>query len=86
MNTMNRSVAAVAATIALVIGGFGAHQAVRVQSAMASSTVIGEGNVTSIPAGFRQWTFLGAHLTPNVLNGAAAGFPEFHRVYIRPDV
>ena len=84
MNSMNRSVAAVAATIALAIGGFGAHQVARAQSAMAGSAVIGDGNVTSIPEGFRHWTFLGAPLTPNGLNGGAAGFPEFHHVYIHP--
>ena len=43
-----------------------------------------QGNVTSIPEGFREWVFLGAPLTPNGLNGGEAGFPEFHHVYIEP--
>ncbi len=36
------------------------------------------------PEGFRTWVFLGAPLTPNALNGGAAGFPEFHNVYLEP--
>lgn len=34
MNSMNRSIAAVLATIALAIGGFGAQQVARAQPAM----------------------------------------------------
>lgn len=45
---------------------------------------IAEDNTTSIPEGFREWVFLGAPLTPNGLNGGAAGFPEFHHVYVEP--
>ena len=40
---------------------------------------------TSIPEGFREWVFIGAPLTPHGLNGGAAGFPEFHHVYIEPE-
>jgi hypothetical protein len=36
------------------------------------------------PAGFRRWVFVGAPVTPNGLNGGAAGFPEFHNVYVEP--
>ena len=39
---------------------------------------------TSIPENFREWIFIGAPLTPHGLNGGAAGFPEFHHVYIEP--
>ncbi len=46
--------------------------------------VITASNETSIPDGFREWVFIGAPLTPNGLNGGAAGFPEFHHVYIEP--
>lgn len=46
--------------------------------------VVSEDLVTSIPDGFRHWTFLGAPLTPNGLNGGAAPFPEFHHVYVHP--
>lgn len=85
MNKKNRFAVAVAASFAIALGAFGANQVARAQSAMAGSAVIGEGNVTSIPEGFRHWTFLGAPLTPNGLNGGEAGFPEFHHVYIHPD-
>lgn len=37
------------------------------------------------PEGFREWIFIGAPLTPNGLNNGAAGFPEFHHVYVNPD-
>ena len=35
------------------------------------------------PVGFRQWVFLGSPLTPNGLNDGAAGFPEYHNVYVQ---
>ncbi len=52
---------------------------------MSRGAVVRNDKSTSIPEGFRHWTFLGAPLTPNGLNGGAAGFPEFHHVYIQPD-
>ena len=36
------------------------------------------------PMGYREWIYLGTPLTPNDMNGGAAGFPEFHNVYIDP--
>ena len=36
------------------------------------------------PDDWRSWTFIGAPLTPNALNGGEAPFPEFHNVYIEP--
>lgn len=36
------------------------------------------------PEGFRTWVFLGSPLTPNALNNDAAGFPEYHNVYVEP--
>jgi hypothetical protein len=36
------------------------------------------------PSGFRTWVFIGSPLTPNGLNDGAAGFPEFHNVYVEP--
>lgn len=36
------------------------------------------------PAGWREWVYIGTPLTPNAQNGGAAGFPEFHSVYIDP--
>ncbi|WP_428623180.1 cytochrome P460 family protein, partial [Sedimenticola sp.] len=43
-----------------------------------------KGNLVQ-PEGFREWVFIGAPLTPNGLNNGAAGFPEFHHVYVNPD-
>jgi len=37
-----------------------------------------------LPRDFRRWIFIGAPLTPHGLNGGAAGFPEFHNVYVEP--
>jgi hypothetical protein len=42
------------------------------------------GGELRLPQGFRHWVFIGAPLTPNGLNGGAAGFPEFHNVYVQP--
>jgi hypothetical protein len=42
-----------------------------------------QGNLT-LPAGYRQWVFIGAPVTPNDMNGGKAAFPEFHHVYIDP--
>lgn len=39
-----------------------------------------------LPDGYREWVYLGSPLTPNGLNGGAAGFPEFHNVYVHPSV
>ena len=36
--------------------------------------------------GYRKWIYLGPPLTPNGLNDGAAGFPEYHNVYIHPEV
>lgn len=38
-----------------------------------------------LPAGFREWVFIGAPLTPHGLNNGKAGFPEYHHVYVNPD-
>jgi Cytochrome P460 len=37
-----------------------------------------------LPKNFEKWVYLGSPLTPNVLNGGHANFPEFHNVYIEP--
>lgn len=37
-----------------------------------------------LPKNYREWVYLGSPLTPNALNGGAAGFPEYHNVYIQP--
>ena len=38
-----------------------------------------DGNLV-LPAGFREWVFLGGPITPNGLNNGKALFPEFHNV------
>lgn len=37
------------------------------------------------PAGYRNWIYVGASVTPNDLNGGQALFPEFHAIYIDPE-
>lgn len=39
-----------------------------------------------LPRGYHEWVFLGSPLTPNGLNGGKAGFPEYHNVYVHPEV
>ena len=39
-----------------------------------------------LPVGYREWVYLGSPLTPNALNDGAAGFPEYHNVYVHPSV
>ena len=39
-----------------------------------------------LPEGYHQWVFLGAPLTPQALNGGNAPFPEYHNVYVHPEV
>ncbi len=36
------------------------------------------------PTDHREWTFVGAPVTPNDMNDGEAAFPEFHNVYIDP--
>jgi cytochrome P460 len=37
-----------------------------------------------LPNNFHEWVYVGSPLTPNILNGGKANFPEFHNVYIEP--
>ena len=37
-----------------------------------------------LPKNFHEWVYVGSPLTPNVLNGGHANFPEYHNVYIEP--
>jgi len=59
-------------------------QPARAQMRTVAGAPISDRNETSIPPGFREWVFIGAPLTPHGLNDGAAGFPEFHHVYIEP--
>ena len=51
------------------------------RSAAGSARYAADGQLV-IPEGFRSWSFIGAMVTPNGLNGGKAGFPEFHNVYV----
>ena len=73
----------IAAIGVLLILAVHAHMAAAQMQSTEGAKIQG-GNITSIPEGFREWVFIGAPLTPNGLNGGAAGFPEFHHVYIEP--
>lgn len=39
-----------------------------------------------LPEGHHRWVFLGSPLTPNRLNDGQAAFPEYHNVYVHPQV
>ena len=65
------------------VAAFSAPPASAQMAHSAGATFNGAGE-TSIPEGFREWVFIGAPLTPHGLNDGAAGFPEFHHVYIEP--
>ena len=78
-----------AAVVALIFAGSLAAATFPVGNAIAQMTEpagaqLAEDGSTTIPEGFREWVFIGAPLTPNDLNGGAAGFPEFHHVYVEP--
>src|SRR5499427_995446 len=47
-----------------------------------SAAVFNADGTLQLPTGFRKWVFVGAPLTPNGLNNGAAGFPEYHNVYV----
>jgi hypothetical protein len=40
----------------------------------------------ALPEGYHHWIFLGSPLTPNALNNGKAAFPEYHNVYVHPEV
>src|SRR5262245_60531371 len=58
-----------------------ATPAVAAQTRGSSAIFLPDGKV-KLPTGFRKWVFVGSPLTPNGLNNGAAGFPEFHNVYV----
>ncbi len=68
------SVIAAAGAGGLVLAGPGAGPA-----APAKFTADGQ---LALPQDFRNWSFIGAMVTPDGLNGGKAGFPEFHNVYV----
>jgi hypothetical protein len=37
-----------------------------------------------LPKNVDEWICIGSPLTPNLLNGGKADFPEYHHVHIKP--
>ena len=78
-------IAAVSAVLAITTGfvlrGSSAQDAPEVKRYLPEYTQSGE---LILPKGFENWVYVGSPLTPNVLNGGKANFPEFHNVYIEP--
>lgn len=73
---------------AALVAGIGAAAGValsaRAQSGLTWGPVWTASGELVLPEDFHQWVFLGSPLTPNALNDGAAGFPEYHNVYVRP--
>jgi len=71
------------AGIGLIGAGLWPHAtpAAAAQSQGLTAVFLPDGKV-KLPTGFRKWVFVGSPLTPNGLNNGAAGFPEFHNVYV----
>lgn len=83
LHSRTRQFVAIALGVAAFVTQLAQMQPASAQMA-GGGAVVNDAGETSIPQGFREWPFLGAPLTPNALNGGAAGFPEYHYVYIEP--
>jgi len=75
------TIAAIAAS-AIVIG---LAQTVRAQAGPDWGPQWTADGALILPTDYHHWVFLGSPLTPHALNGGAAGFPEYHNVYVRPE-
>ena len=75
---------AVAALVALAVVGGGAWPAGAQD--MTYTPEFTSDKQLKIPEGkiWREWTYVGSLVTPNVLNNGQAPFPEHHMVYIDP--
>ena len=74
---------------ALLVGGgilAGVTAAVDAQTSPTWGPTWAANGDLELPPNFREWVFLGSPLTPNALNNGQAGFPEYHNVYVRPEV
>jgi Cytochrome P460 len=65
----------------LVLQRSSAQDAPTVKRYLPEYTALGD---LMLPKDFEKWVYVGSPLTPNVLNGGKANFPEFHNVYIEP--
>ena len=77
---------AIMAALVLILGGL-SGLAVKAQDStypdVDIAPVFDDDGALVLPKGFRFWVFLGSPITPNGLNDGAAGFPEFHNVYVQ---
>jgi hypothetical protein len=67
---------------ALIAGAFVIASVAVSQTNSRSGPVFPKDGDLVLPAGFREWVFMGGPVTPNSLNSGEAPFPEFHDVYI----
>jgi hypothetical protein len=67
---------------ALIAGAFAIAAVAIAQTNSGGGGVFTKDGDLVLPAGFREWVFMGGPITPNSLNGGEAPFPEFHDVYI----
>lgn len=82
-----KKILAFAAVAAIALGGCNSvfSTAEAQMGKVVENTPVFNGNGELVqPVGFRQWVFIGSPLTPNGLNNGAAGFPEYHNVYVQP--
>jgi len=77
----------VVAFVALVSIGLvaGAGLTARAQSSSSWGPKWTANDELILPTNYHQWIFLGSPITPNALNDGAAGFPEYHNVYVHPE-
>jgi cytochrome P460 len=80
---MNRSLLATLTGLLCIAGIFALIETRAIPVKASDSTAVFDSNGRlKLPVGYRRWTFVGAPLTPDGLNGGKAGFPEYHLVYI----
>ena len=86
MNARSAIITIVAALLASVVTIAGFETGARAQSDQPWAPKWNAAGELILPSGYHQWVFLGSPLTPNALNGGSAPFPEYHNVYVHPDV
>ncbi len=79
--TVNKGILAIALIAAAGAASYWSYGSTTAQAAGTGPTYTSDGKLV-LPKNYRDWTFIGATVTPNALNGGKAGFPEFHNVYV----
>ena len=83
---IDKTMIALAAATAIVLAVAGCvNQSATAQQAADWGPKWTAGGELILPEGYHEWVYLGSPLTPNALNGGAAGFPEYHNVYMQPE-